>query len=134
MRLINSMIFWKKCKARFFGRTCALPETKVKELSGWARSTEADPLQTAFSARRLHFEARKKIAHEGYDTNMIINQKSAHMTKVERINSNAVVANVPKKTSEFVSSTIVSIVKPFAIRVKIMTCYEGKEIAVHGCL
>jgi IS30 family transposase len=53
---------------------------------------------------------------------------------VERKSGYAVLAKVVNKTSNLVSSAIVSNLKPFAIRVKTLTYDNGQEFAAHGLI
>jgi IS30 family transposase len=53
---------------------------------------------------------------------------------VERKSGYAVLAKVSNKTSDLVSSAIVSNLKPFAIRVKTLTYDNGKEFAGHSLI
>ena len=43
-------------------------------------------------------------------------------------------AKVSNKTSEFVSSAIISNLKPLSVRVKTLTCDNGKEFAALGMI
>jgi IS30 family transposase len=53
---------------------------------------------------------------------------------VERKSGHAVLAKVSNKTSELVSSAIVSNLKPFSVRVKTLTYDNGKEFIAHGLI
>ena len=59
------------------------------------------------------------------------NHKGTVVTMVERKSGYAVLAKVANKTSELVSSAIVSNLKPLCERVKTLTFDNGKEFAAH---
>jgi len=73
------------------------------------------------SERPLHIEARRQVGHWECDTVIGANHKGAVVTMVKRKSGYAVLAKVVNKTSDLVSSAIVSNLKPFAIRVKTLT-------------
>ncbi len=74
------------------------------------------------------------MVHWECDTVIGAGHKGAVVTMVERKSGYAVIAQVPNKTSELVSSATVSNLEPFAIRVKTLTYENGKEFAAHGLI
>ncbi len=82
----------------------------------------------------MHIEARKQIGHWECDTVIGAGHKGAIVTMVERKSGYAAIEKVPNKTSELVSSALVSNLKPFAIRVKTLSDDNGKEFAGHSLI
>ena len=68
------------------------------------------------------------------DTVIGASHKGAVVTMVERKSGYAVLAKVSNKTSELVSSAIVSNLKHFSVRVKTLTYDNGKEFAGHSLI
>jgi IS30 family transposase len=92
------------------------------------------PNRRPLKKRSYHIEASRQVGHWECDTVISTSHKGAVVTMVERKSGYAVIAKVTNKTSELVSSTIVSNLKPFAIRVKTLTYDNGKEFAAHGLI
>ena len=82
----------------------------------------------------MHIEAIRQVGNWECDTVIGASHKGAVVTMVERKSGYAVLAKVVNKTSDLVSSAIVSNLKPFAIRVKTLTYDNGKEFAAHGLI
>jgi len=77
----------------------------------------------------LDIKARKQIGHWDCDTVIVASHIGAVATMVSRKSGYAVIVKVPNKTSELVSSIIVSNLKPFSVGVKTLTYDNGKEFA-----
>ena len=86
------------------------------------------------SERPLHIEARSQVGHWECGTVIGAGNKGAVVTMVERKSGYAVLAKASNKTSELVSSAIVSNLKPFAISIKTLTYDNGKEFAGHSLI
>ena len=71
------------------------------------------------------------VGHWECDTVIGAGHKGAAATKVERKSGVAVLAKAVNKTSGLVSSAIVSNLKLFSVRVKTLTCDNGKEFGAH---
>jgi len=107
----------------------ALPEAKEECYAGGCDRRGQIPNRRPLSERSLHIEARRQVGHWECDTVIGASHKCAVVKMVERKSGYAVLAKVSNKTSELVSSAIVSKLKPFSVRVKTLTYYNGKEFA-----
>jgi IS30 family transposase len=104
---------------------------KRKRYAGGRERRGQIPHRRPLSDRPLHVQARKQVGHWECDTVIGANHKGAVVTMVERKSGYAVLAKVANKTSELVSSAIVSNLKPLCERVKTLTFDNGKEFAAH---
>ena len=105
---------------------------KRKRYAGGRYRRGQIPNRRPLSERPLHIDARKQIGHLECDKVIGAIHKGAVVTMFEHKIGYAVIAKVPNKTSELVSSAIVSNLKPFSVRVKTLTYDNGKEFAAHG--
>ena len=76
----------------------------------------------------MHIEARRQVGHWECDTGIGASHKGAVVTMVERKSMYAVLAKVSNKTSELVSSAIVSNLQPFSGRVKTLPMTTRKSL------
>jgi IS30 family transposase len=84
------------------------------------------------SERPAHIETRSQVGHWEGDTVIGAAHKQAVVTLVERKSGYAVLAKVKIKTSDLVSSAIISKLSPMAPLVKTITFDNGKEFAEHA--
>jgi IS30 family transposase len=84
------------------------------------------------SDRPRHVEARRQIGHWELDTIIGKGQKQAIVSMVERKSGYAVLAKVPRKTADRVSTAIIVCLRPVAAMVKTLTYDNGKEFADHA--
>lgn len=84
------------------------------------------------SDRPAHIETRSQVGHWEGDTVIGAAHQHAIVTLVERKSGYAVLAKVKNKTSDLVSSTILTKLKPLAPLVKTLTFDNGKEFAEHA--
>jgi len=105
---------------------------KRKRYAGGRDRRGQIPHRRPLSDRPLHVQARKQVGHWECDTVIGASHKGAVVTMVERKSGYAVIAKVANKTSELVSSAIVSNLKPLCERVKTLTFDNGKEFAAHA--
>lgn len=89
------------------------------------------PNRRPLSERPAHVEQRRQVGHWEGDTVIGVGHKCAIVTLVERKSGFARIKNVTHKSAELVSSAIVELLKPFAVRVKTLTFDNGKEFAWH---
>jgi IS30 family transposase len=83
------------------------------------------------SERPEHIEARSQIGHWEGDTVIGAAHKQAVVTLVERKSGYAILAKVKNKTSDLVSSAIITKLNAVTPLVKTMTFDNGKEFAGH---
>ncbi len=105
---------------------------KRKRYAGGRDRRGQIPHRRPLSDRPLHVQARKQVGHWECDTVIGASHKGAVVTMVERKSGYAVLAKVTNKTSDLVSSAIVSNLKPLCERVKTLTFDNGKEFAGHA--
>jgi transposase, IS30 family len=91
-------------------------------------------IQGPLSERPLHIEARRQVGHWKCYIVIGASHKGVVVTMVERKSGYAVLEKVVNKTSELVSSAIVSNLQPLAARVKTLTYDKGKEFAGHSLI
>lgn len=84
------------------------------------------------SDRPRRVEFRREIGHWELDTIIGKGQKQAIVSMVERKSGYAVLAKVPRKTADRVSTAIITSLKPIAAIVKTLTYDNGKEFADHS--
>jgi transposase, IS30 family len=84
------------------------------------------------SDRPRHVETRRVIGHWELDTIIGKGHKQAIVSMVERKSGYAVLAKVPRKTADHVSTAIITGLKPIAVMVKTLTYDNGKEFAEHA--
>ncbi len=84
------------------------------------------------SDRPRHVEARREIGHWELDSIIGKGHKQAIVSMVERKSGYAVLAKVPRKTADHVSTAIITSLKPIAAMVKTVTYDNGKEFAEHA--
>jgi len=84
------------------------------------------------SERPEHIEARSQIGHWEGDTVIGAAHKQAVVTLVERKSGYAVLAKVKNKTSDLVSSAIITKLNAVTPLVKTLTFDNGKEFAEHS--
>ena len=75
---------------------------------------------------------RREIGHWELDTIIGKGQKQAIVSMVERKSGYAVLAKVPRKTADRVSTAIITSLEPIAAIVKTLTYDNGKEFAEHS--
>ena len=107
---------------------------KRKRYAGGRERRGQIPNRRPLSERPLHIEARRQVGHWAYDTVIGASHKGTVVTMVERKSGYAVLVKVVNKTSELVSSAIVSNLKAFSVRVKTLTYDNGKGFAAHGSI
>lgn len=90
------------------------------------------PGRRSIHDRPASVEGRKRIGHWEGDTVIGAGHQQAIVTMVERKSGFAVIAKVPRKTSDQVSAAIISRLKPVAQRVNTITYDNGKEFADHA--
>jgi IS30 family transposase len=83
------------------------------------------------SERPAHIATRSQVGHWEGDTVIGAAHKQAIVTLVERKSGYAVLAKVKNKTSDLVSSAIITQLNPVAPLVKTLTFDNGKEFAEH---
>jgi len=83
------------------------------------------------SERPEHIEARSQIGHWEGDTVIGAAHQQAIVTQVERKSGHSVLAKVKNKTSDLVSSAIITKLNAVTPLVKTMTFDNGKEFAGH---
>jgi IS30 family transposase len=86
----------------------------------------------SISERPRHVESRRQIGHWELDTIIGKGQKQAIVSMVERKSGYAVLAKVPRKTADRVSTAIITSLKPIAAMVATLTYDNGKEFAEHA--
>jgi IS30 family transposase len=84
------------------------------------------------SERPRRVESRRQIGHWELDTIIGKGQKQAIVSMVERKSGYAVLAKVPRKTADRVSTAIITSLKPIAAMVETLTYDNGKEFADHA--
>jgi len=84
------------------------------------------------SARPKHIEARREIGHWECDTIIGRGHKQAIVSLVERKSGYAILAKVPRKTADLVSTAIITRLRPIADAVETLTYDNGKEFAEHA--
>jgi len=84
------------------------------------------------SERPRHVETRRAIGHWELDTIIGKGHKQAIVSMVERKSGYAVLAKVPRKTADHVSTAIITCLKPIAAMVKTLTYDNGKEFSEHA--
>ena len=84
------------------------------------------------SERPRRVESRRQIGHWELDTIIGKGQKQAIVSMVERKSGYAVLAKVPRKTADRVSTAIITSLKPIAAMVETLTYDNGKEFAEHS--
>ena len=105
---------------------------KRKRYAGGRDRRGQIPNRRPLSERPLNVKARKQVGHWECDTVIGASHKGAVVSMVERKSGYAVLGKVANKTSDLVSSAIVSNLKPLAARVKTLTFDNGKEFAAHA--
>ncbi len=105
---------------------------KRKRYAGGRDRRGQIPNRRPLSERPAHIEGRKQIGHWECDTVIGANHKQAIVTVVERKSGYAVIAKVSNKTADLVGAAIISMLKPFAARVKTLTYDNGKEFCGHA--
>jgi IS30 family transposase len=84
------------------------------------------------SDRPRRVESRREIGHWELDTIIGKGQKQPIVSMVERKSGYAVLAKVPRKTADRVSTAIITSLKPIAALVETLTYDNGKEFAEHS--
>ena len=97
-------------------------QTQIAKLLNRHKSTISRELFRNTGSRGYRWEC---------DTVIGASHKDAVVTMVERKSGHAMIAKVSNKTSELVSSAIVSNLKPFSVRVKTLTYDNGNEFTAH---
>ena len=92
------------------------------------------PNRRPFSARPAHIGGRKQIGHWECDTVIGDNHKQVIDTVVERKSGYAVSAKVSNRTADLVGQEIISALKSFAVKVKTLTCDNGKEFCGYALI
>jgi IS30 family transposase len=127
-------VYADKAQGGFLWKSLRCQKQKRKRYAGGRDRRGQIPNRRRLSERTLHIEARRQAGHLECDTVIGASHKGAVVTMVERKSGYAVLAKVVNKTSDLVSSAIVSNLQPFAIRVKTLTYGNGKEFVAHGLI
>jgi IS30 family transposase len=127
-------VYADKAQGGVLWKSLRCQKQKRKRYAGGRDRRGQIPNRRPLSERPLHIEARRQVGHWECDTVIGASHKGAVVTMVERKSGYAVLAKVVNKTSDLVSSAIVSNLKPFCVRVKTLTYDNGKEFAAHGLI
>jgi IS30 family transposase len=131
---LYQLVYADKVQGGVLWKSLRCQKQKRKRYAGGRDRRAQEPNRRPLSERPLHIEARKQIGHWECDTVIGASHKSAVVTMVESKSGYARLAKVVNKTSDLVSSAILSNLKPFAILVKTLTYDNGKEFAAHGLI
>ena len=127
-------VYADKAQGGVLWKSLRCQKQKRKRYAGGRDRRGQIPNRRPLSDRPLHIEARRQVGHWECDTVIGASHKGAVVTMVERKSGYAVLAKVVNKTSDLVSSAIVSNLKPFSVRVKTLTYDNGKEFAGHSLI
>jgi len=131
--MLYQHVYADKAQGGALWRNLRCQKQKRKRYAGGRDRRGQIPHRRPLSDRPLHVQARKQVGHWECDTVIgASHNKGAVVTMVERKSGYAVIAKVANKTSELVSSAIVSNLKAFFVRVKTLTYDNGKEFAAHA--
>ena len=114
---LSAVALSKKCKKRYAGDRERRGQTIGRR---------------AIVERSVHIETRSQVGHWEDDTVIGAAHKQAIVTLVERKSGYTVLAKVKNKTSDLVSSAIMTKLKPLAPLVKTMIFDNGKEFAEYS--
>ena len=97
-----------------------------------AETVEGKSLDVGQSPSAHGMSKRGAIGHWELDTIIGKGHKQAIVSMVERKSGYAVLAKVPRKTADHVSTAIITCLKPIAAMVKTLTYDNGKEFSEHA--
>ena len=113
------------------GKSCAARNRRKRYASGQDRRGQI-PNRRPLSERPVHIKGRKQVGHWECDAAIGAKYKQVIMTVVKRKSGFVVVAKASNKTAYLVGAAIISMLKPFEVRVKALTYDNGKEFCGHA--